>query len=149
VEQGAERQRRHSDCYHISQSCSLDPDEYYLMRPHEGCEWRQTAPKTSIICTLLSPLPHKKIPTMATPPPSPLLNNNAIAALQTAAGDPSTPYRPSTGGAVARCCSPPAPSVSHHHSVMAPPSGHILASTSVQMSIMSSQERVTITQQAP
>jgi hypothetical protein len=37
---------------------------------------------------------------MATPPPSPLLNNNATATLQTAADNTSTPYRPSTSGAV-------------------------------------------------
>jgi hypothetical protein len=42
-----------------------------------------------------------KSTTMATPPPSPLADKYTIAALQTAAHDSSTLYRPSCSGAVA------------------------------------------------
>jgi hypothetical protein len=43
----------------------------------------------------------RKIPTMTTPPSSPIADNYAIAALQNAADDSSSPYRPSAASAVA------------------------------------------------
>jgi hypothetical protein len=57
--------------------------------------------KRPTIFLLRLPPTNNKNTHLATPPPSPLLNNNAIAALQAAADSPSTPYRPSTGSAVA------------------------------------------------
>ena len=59
---------------------------------------------------------------MAAPPPSPLPDNNVIAALQTAADDSTTPYRSSTGCALAMLQF----SAGHQASTITTMVGHIL-----------------------